>query len=60
MVKQTKKTTQIIKKVLKEMKNGKLKGGFYGKKVTSHKQAIAIGFDRAKKQGETIRKKSSF
>ena len=37
-----------------EMKEGKLTSGRSGKKVTSRKQAIAIGLSEAKEQGEKV------
>jgi hypothetical protein len=42
-----------------EMKRGKLKSGRSGKKVTSRKQAIAIGLSEARKKGAKVPKKSS-
>ena len=38
---------------MKAMKEGKLKSGS-GKKVTSRKQAIAIGLSKARKAGEKV------
>jgi hypothetical protein len=38
---------------MKEMKKGKLKSGS-GKKVTSRKQAIAIGLSKARKAGKKV------
>ena len=40
-----------------EMKRGKLKSGRSGKKVTSRKQAIAIGLSEARKKGAKVPKK---
>ena len=41
-------------------RNGTLKSGKSGKKVTSKKQAIAIGLSEARKKGKKVaRKKSS-
>lgn len=37
---------------MKEMKEGKLKSGRSGKKVTNPKQAIAIGLSEARKEGD--------
>ena len=37
-----------------EMKRGKLKSGRSGKKVTSRKQAIAIGLSEARKEGGKV------
>jgi hypothetical protein len=41
---------------MKAMKEGKLKSGS-GKKVTSRKQAIAIGLSEARKAGEKVPQK---
>lgn len=41
-----------------EKKEGRLKSGS-GKKVTSRKQAIAIGLSEARKEGAKVPKKSS-
>jgi hypothetical protein len=48
-----------VGKVMHEMKEGKLKSGNSGKKVTSRKQAIAIGLSEARKAGGKVPKKSS-
>jgi hypothetical protein len=40
-----------------EMKRGKWKSGRSGKKVTSRKQAIAIGLSEARKNGAKVPKK---
>jgi hypothetical protein len=42
-----------------EMKRGTLKSGRSGKKVTSRKQAIAIGLSEARKEGAKVPQKSS-
>lgn len=47
-----------VKKVMEEYKSGKLKNGRSGKKVTSRKQAVAIGLSEARKKGEKVPKKS--
>ena len=47
-----------VKKVMHEYKRGKLKSGRSGKKVTSRKQAIAIGLSEARKRGAKVPKKS--
>ncbi len=39
---------------MREMKQGKLKSGRSGKKVTSRKQAIAIGLSEARKKGAKV------
>lgn len=45
-----------VKKALHERKKGTLKSGS-GKKVTSKKQAIAIGLSEARKAGKKVPKK---
>jgi len=42
-----------------EMKEGKLKSGRSGKKVTNRKQAIAIGLSEARKEGAKVPKKAA-
>jgi hypothetical protein len=44
---------------MREMKEGKLKSGRSGKKVTNPKQAIAIGLSEARKKGAKVPQKSS-
>jgi hypothetical protein len=39
---------------MKAMKKGQLKSGRSGKKVTSRKQAIAIGLSEARKSGAKV------
>jgi hypothetical protein len=39
---------------MKAMKEGKLKSGRSGKKVTNPKQAIAIGLSKARKEGKKV------
>jgi hypothetical protein len=46
-----------VKKVMHEFKEGKLKSGKSGKKVTSRKQAVAIGLSEAREAGARIPKK---
>jgi hypothetical protein len=49
-----------VKKVMHERKAGTLRSGGSGKKVTSRKQAIAIGLSEARRAGAKIpRKKKS-
>jgi hypothetical protein len=60
MAKYGKKASKKVEKAMHEKKKGKLKSGRSGKKVTSKKQAIAIGLSEARKAGGKIpRKKSS-
>jgi hypothetical protein len=44
---------------MKAMKKGTLKSGRSGKKVTSRKQAVAIGLSEARKSGAKVPKKAS-
>lgn len=57
MSKYSKKAQQKVKKALEEMKQGKLKSGKSGKKVTNPKQAVAIGLSEARKAGAKVPKK---
>ncbi|WP_373652859.1 DUF6496 domain-containing protein [Schlesneria sp. DSM 10557] len=43
-----------VEKAVHEMKTGKLRSGKSGKKVTSRKQAIAIGLSEARKEGGKV------
>jgi Family of unknown function (DUF6496) len=56
MARYSKGSSEKVKKVMDEMKEGKLKSGRSGKKVTSRKQAIAIGLSEARKQGSKVPK----
>jgi len=47
-----------VKRVMHELKKGTLRSGGSGKKVTSRKQAIAIGLSEARKAGAHIPKKA--
>jgi hypothetical protein len=47
-----------VKRVMHEMKEGTLRSGRSGKKVTSRTQAIAIGLSEARKAGAHIPKKA--
>jgi len=49
-----KKASQKVKKVMHERKAGTLRSGSSGKKVTSRKQAIAIGLSEARKKGAKV------
>jgi hypothetical protein len=46
-----------VKKVMHERKHGSLRSGGSGKKVTSRKQAIAIGLSEARRAGAKVPKK---
>lgn len=53
MAKYGKKAGEKVEDTIHEMKEGKLKTGS-GKKVTSRKQAIAIGLSEARKEGGKV------
>ena len=54
-----KKAQQKVKRALHKRKAGTLKSGGSGKKVTSRKQAIAIGLSEARRAGGKVPKKKS-
>ncbi len=56
MAKYSKKAGEKVEQAMHEKKEGTLKTGS-GKKVTSNKQAIAIGLSEAKKEGAKVPKK---
>jgi hypothetical protein len=56
MAKYSEKTGEKVEKTMHEMKEGTLKSGS-GKKVTSKKQAVAIGLSEARKEGAKVPKK---
>ena len=56
MAKYSEKAGEKVEETMHEMKEGKLKSGS-GKKVTSKKQAIAIGLSEARKEGAKVPKK---
>lgn len=63
MARYSKGSQNKVKEVMEEMKEGKLKSGRSGKKVTNRKQAIAIGLSEARDKGfkvpEAPKKKTS-
>ncbi len=59
MAKYGKKAQEKVSKAMRERKEGTLKSGKSGKKVTSKKQAIAIGLSEARKEGGKVPKKKS-
>ena len=48
------KASEKVEKTMREMKRGTLKSGGSGKKVTSRKQAIAIGLSEARRAGGKV------
>ncbi|HEY0371582.1 MAG TPA: DUF6496 domain-containing protein [Thermoanaerobaculia bacterium] len=54
-----KKASDKVEKAMHERKRGTLKSGGSGKKVTSRKQAIAIGLSEARAEGGKVPSKKS-
>ena len=52
------KAHKKVEKAMHEMKEGKLKSGRSGKKVTSRKQAVAIGLSEAREEGAKAPRKN--
>ena len=52
------KSQKKVKETMHELKRGKLRSGS-GKKVTSRKQAVAIGLSQARKSGAKVPKKKT-
>jgi hypothetical protein len=52
-----KKAQRKVRQVMRERKRGTLKMGRSGKKVTSRKQAIAIGLSEARRAGAKVPRK---
>jgi hypothetical protein len=48
-----------VEKVMNERKAGTLRSGSSGKRVTSRKQAIAIGLSEARRAGKKVPKKKA-
>jgi len=48
------KAQEDVHQVMKEFKQGKLKSGRSGKKVSNPKQAVAIGLSKARKEGAKV------
>ena len=59
MAKYGKKAAEKVKKAMHERKRGTLKSGRSGKKVTSRKQAIAIGLSEARREGGKVPRKKA-
>ena len=59
MAKYSKTAQDKVEKAMHERKRGTLKSGRSGKKVTSKKQAIAIGLSEARKKGAKVPKKKA-
>lgn len=59
MAKYGKKAQSKVERAMHERKRGTLKSGRSGKKVTSRKQAIAIGLSEARRAGGKVPRKTS-
>jgi hypothetical protein len=53
-----KKAQSKVKRAMHERKSGTLRSGRSGKKVTSRKQAIAIGLSEARREGGKVPSRS--
>jgi len=51
------KAAQKVERAMHEMKRGELRSGRSGKRVTSRKQAIAIGLSEARRAGGKVPRK---
>jgi hypothetical protein len=59
MPKYGRKAAEKVKRAMRERKRGTLKSGRSGKKVTSRKQAIAIGLSEARRAGGKVPRKKA-
>ena len=59
MAKYSKKAQEKVEKAMHERKAGTLRSGRSGKKVTSRKQAIAIGLSEAREAGAKVPRKKT-
>jgi len=57
MARYSKKAGDKVERAMHEMKEGELRSGRSGKKVTNPKQAIAIGLSEARKEGAKVPRK---
>lgn len=57
MAKYGKKASEKVERAMHERKRGTLKSGSSGKRVTSRKQAIAIGLSEARRAGAKVPRK---
>jgi hypothetical protein len=57
MAKYGRKASQKVERAMRERKRGKLRSGRSGKRVTSRKQAIAIGLSEARRSGGKVPRK---
>lgn len=54
MAKYGPKAQREVEKAMHEFKDGSLKSGKSGKKVTNRQQAVAIGLSKARKEGGKV------
>ena len=59
MARYGKEASQKVRRALRERKRGTLRSGRSGKKVTSRKQAIAIGLSEARRAGGKVPRKKA-
>ena len=59
MARYSKKASADVEREMKKRKAGTLKSGRSGRKVTSRKQAIAIGLSEARAEGAKVPKKAA-
>ncbi len=57
--KYSKKASADVERAMKKRKAGTLRSGRSGRKVTSRKQAIAIGLSEARAEGKKVPKKAA-
>lgn len=57
MARYSKKASAKVARAMRKQKDGTLRSGRSGRKVTSRKQAIAIGLSEARKAGAKVPKK---
>jgi hypothetical protein len=57
--KYSKGASKKVERAMHKRKRGTLRSGRSGKKVTSRKQAIAIGLSEARREGKKVPKKKS-
>lgn len=57
MRKYSKQASKKVERAMHERKEGTLRSGRSGRKVTSRKQAIAIGLSEARREGARVPKK---
>jgi hypothetical protein len=57
--KYSKAASEMVETAMHERKHGTLRSGRSGKKVTSRKQAIAIGLSEARREGKKVPSKKA-